>query len=57
MMKTILALLFVALGLSTPVASRAEHEGKMQILLLGESGIRGQVLNIDFGWPRAKRDF
>ena len=43
MMKTIAALLLLALTLSMPAASRAEHEGKIQILLLGDSATEASI--------------
>ena len=43
MMKTIAALLLLALTLSMPGTSRAEHEGKIQILLLGDSTTEASI--------------
>ena len=43
MMKTIAALLLLALALSLPAESRAEHEGQVQILLLGDSTTEASI--------------
>ena len=43
MMKTITALLLLALVLSLPAESRAEHEGQVQILLLGDSTTEASI--------------
>ena len=43
MMKTIAALLPLALTLSLPAASRGEHEGQIQILLLGDSATEASI--------------
>jgi lysophospholipase L1-like esterase len=42
-MKTIAAALLLALTLAMPAASRAEHNGKIQILLLGDSTTEGSI--------------
>lgn len=43
MTKTIPTLFFLALILAMPTASRAEHEGKIQILLLGDSTTEASI--------------
>ena len=43
MMKTIAALLLLALTFALPVASHAEHNGKIQILLLGDSTTEASI--------------
>jgi lysophospholipase L1-like esterase len=43
MMKTIAALFLLALTLATPAATRAEREGKIQILLLGDSTTEASI--------------
>lgn len=43
MTKTIPALFLLALTLAMPTASRAEHEGKIQILLLGDSTTEASI--------------
>jgi lysophospholipase L1-like esterase len=43
MMKTIAALLLLTLTFALPVASRAEHNGKIQILLLGDSTTEASI--------------
>ncbi len=43
MMKTIAALFLPALILAMPAASRAEHEGKIQVLLLGDSTTEASI--------------
>ncbi len=43
MMKTITALLLLALALSLPAELRAEHEGRVQILLLGDSTTEASI--------------
>jgi len=43
MKKTIAALSLLALTLSMPAASRAEHDGKIQILLLGDSTTEASI--------------
>ena len=43
MMKTIAALSFLALTLAMPGVSRAEHESKIQILLLGDSTTEASI--------------
>ena len=43
MMKTITALLLLALALSLPAELRAEHEGQVQILLLGDSTTEASI--------------
>ncbi len=43
MTKTIPTLLFLALILAMPTASRAEHGGKIQILLLGDSTTEASI--------------
>ena len=42
-MKTLAALILIALSLAAPVASRAEHDGKIQILLLGDSTTEAKI--------------
>ena len=43
MKKTITALLLLALALSLPAELRAEHEGQIQILLLGDSTTEASI--------------
>ena len=43
MMKTIATLFLLALTLAMPDASRAEHEGKVQIQLLGDSTTEASI--------------
>jgi lysophospholipase L1-like esterase len=43
MMKTIAALFLPALLLALPAASRAEHEGRIQVLLLGDSTTEASI--------------
>ncbi len=43
MMKTITALFLLASTFAMPAASRAEHEGKIQILLLGDSTTEASI--------------
>jgi lysophospholipase L1-like esterase len=42
-MKPTTALLLLASALALPAASRAEHEGKLQILLLGDSATEASI--------------
>ena len=42
-MKTIASLFLLAFTLTTPATSRAGHDGKIQIVLLGDSMTEGSI--------------